>query len=177
MNQNTSSIQEEFNKLMRELTNQTYEPSDNQKIMMGVINEEREKAGVAPLKFLPGLKPIAEIRVRMAHEKFPIDEYCMTDISQNKELFLNTEFEKIFQLDLNPEIIDNIFAERFHENVCFCYPENSVISITKELITSTTPYKEAISNKYTHAFFEEYTENDRTTWLQIFFNASAIGEN
>lgn len=140
------------------------------KIMMGIINEERENAGIAPLKFLPELKTIAEIRVKEAHEK--ANTSSMVDLDQNKNLFLNTKFEKLFKL--NPEKIIDTLNERFSENICFCYPKNSIIYITKELITSGSPYKEAISNKYTHAFYEEYTENDRTTWLQIFFNAHEI---
>lgn len=75
MNQNTLSIQEEFNKLMREITNQTYEPSDDPKIMMGIINKEREKIGVAPLKFLSELKPIADIRAKEAHKWYKTGAY------------------------------------------------------------------------------------------------------
>ena len=179
-------IRQEFNQMLREITSQSYTPSEEEQIMMDMVNTERVKVGAKPLKFLPELKSIADIRVREAHEwyllynkdrnKAPSNQtnphyrkngtQFQNEIKKNLDLFKHTKFYN-FQNNLN---------DRFSENLCFGTNDN-VESFTKALIDSKGHYKNMIDQNWTHAYYTKYTINGYTTWIQTFFDANEINEN
>lgn len=183
-NNENKKITQEFNQMLREITSQSYTPSEEEQIVMDMVNAERVKVGAKPLKFLPELKSIADIRVREAHEwyllyaddksKAPSNQQTphyrkngsnITEIKKNSDLFKNTKFYS-FQEKLN---------NRFNENLAYGW--SSTKYATRELIHSRGHFRTMTDPKYTHAYYTKYTENGETTWIQIFFNASEINEN
>lgn len=196
-NNENKKIKQEFNQMLREITNQPYTPSEEEQIMMDMVNAERVKVGAKPLKFLPELKSIADIRVREAHEWYKLyakdeskapsnqptphyrkngtDPYYIENINQNMDLFINTKFHSIFENALKHNLIYDVMFNKFGENLC--YGPNNVKTHTNALINSKGHYNTMIDSNWTHAYYAKYTSNDRTTWVQIFFDANEINEN
>lgn len=194
-NNENKKIKQKFNQILREITNQPYTPSEEEQIMMDMVNAERVKVGAKPLKFLPELKSIADIRVKEAHEWYllyafeneknapsnqPSPHYrkngtTLIEIKPNLDLFINTKFHSVFENALKHNLIYDVMFNKFNENLCF--GSNNVKSQTNALINSKGHYKTMTNPKYTHAYYTKYTSNGGTTWIQIFFDANEISEN
>lgn len=196
-NNENKKIKQEFNQMLREITSQSYTPSEEEQIMMDMVNAERVKVGAKPLKFLPELKSIADIRVREAHEyylqygfnknnrpanrptghyrKNGTDPYYIENINKNMDLFTNTKFHSVFENALKHNLIYDVMFNKFGENLA--HGSNNVTSQTKGLIDSKGHYNTMINPNWTHAYYTKYTNNGNTTWIQIFFDASEISEN
>ena len=144
------------------------------------------------------MKNIADIRVKEAHDWYLLDvyydrskapknqptghyrkngthPYYVKSINQNMDLFINTKFYSAFENALKHNLIYDVMFNKFGENLC--HGPNDVKFQTYALINSKGHYNTMIDPNWTHAYYTKYTNNEGTTWIQIFFDANEINEN
>lgn len=189
-----NKIINEWLTMIEEISNQPYSPTQEEQIMMDMVNAERAKVGAKPLKFMPELKSIADIRVKEAHDWYMLygrDEskapsnrlnphirannvYFWKDIiNYNNDVFKNTKFYKFILHEKKYNITNKILENKFGENLVWGTNNNNINEFTQSLINSKGHYRQMVKPQWTHVFYSKYDDGKYTTWVQIFFDADA----
>ena len=189
-----NKIVNEWLTMIEEISNQPYSPTQEEQTMMDMVNAERTKVGAKPLKFMPELKSIADIRVKEANDWYklyafekkknapsdrpnphirPNKTYGFNDLKTNTDLFTNTKFYNFLTQTAKYNVTNQIIMGNLRENLVYGDSRSSINQLTQLLINSKGHYQTMIKPQWTHAFYSKYEENGYTTWVQIFFNADA----
>lgn len=125
---------------------------------MDMVNAERTKVRVQPLKFMPELKPIADIRAKEAHDWYQLYTFSgkkapqnqpnpryrngslfFLYLDQNKDIYQNTKFYSLFKSDQDYKRALQFIAPSFGENLVYGNL-NNIKSFTQSLINSKGHY-------------------------------------
>lgn len=176
---------------LKEINNESVTPTKEEQDLLKIINDERQKLGLNPLKLMKNLQPIAKKRAQEAHDWYrqyafnsqnaPTNQKTpyirpitgtefYKNLELNKDIFTNTKLYQFMNTKDKIKIMQSTIENSFAESLIYGSNKASTEDLKQAMLTTPYNYKFISNPKYTHVCFAGAMDDKTATVAQIFFN-------